>query len=107
MRTIFSVRLQRPAVVGAAGDQGRRAERIDVLGRETGDLAEHSTPQVPAKGHGGFGTEVHAGDGGAHLDERDKKHHSARAPDEVRVPAGNTLVDDLRVQAGQVQRSNR
>jgi hypothetical protein len=93
-------------VIGAAGDQGGRAEAAELEGAERVDLAVHLAAQVTADGHGGAGAEVDPADGGDHLHQADDQHGHAGGPDEVGVAAGDALVDDLRVQAREVQRGD-
>ena len=93
-------------VVRAAGDQRCGPELVDVLCGERGDIQEHPVAQVPADGHGRFRAEIDCGDGRAHLDEGNEEHHAAGAPNEIRVTAGNAFIDDLGVEAGQVERRN-
>ena len=66
----------------------------------------HLTAQVAANGHGRAGTKVDAADGRGHLDEADNDHGDAGRPNEAGVALGDALVNDLGVEAGQIQRGN-
>ena len=81
-------------------------KRVDVLGREAGDLAENVATEVAAHRHGCLRAEVHAGNGGAHLDKCHKEHDGPGTPDEIGVAPGNAFVNDLGVEAGQVEGRN-
>ena len=57
-------------VVGDAGDERRRPEVADLLGREVGHLVEQVGPDVAAEAHGRPGAEVDGADGEDDLDQR-------------------------------------
>src|SRR6185312_8840980 len=90
-------------IVGAARDQRGGPELVDLPGGEPGHGMEDATADVAPDGHGGVGPEVDGGDCGEDLDEGNGEHDPAGMPDEIRVAPGDALVDDARVQAGQVQ----
>src|SRR5690606_18451696 len=60
--------------------------------------------QVPADRHGGAGAEVESADRRRRLHERDQQHPAADPEDVVGVAAGDAVVDDVGVEAGEVQR---
>ena len=91
-------------VIGATGDQGGYAEGAHVLGAEAVDAAVDVTADVAPDGHGQSGGAPGGGDGGDDLDEGHTEHDAAGGPDVSDVPSGNTLVDDVGVESGQVQR---
>ena len=88
-------------VVGVPGDQGRRAEPVELAGRERQHPVEDGAPDVPAEAHGDLGAEVGGGDRADDLQQADREHGLAGTPDEAGVALGHALVDDRRVQARQ------
>ena len=62
--------------------------------------------QVAAERHRGPRPDVHRGAAAEDLHERDHQHHGAGAHDVAGVAAGHAAVDDVGVQAGQVQRGH-
>ena len=94
-------------VVRGPGDQGRRPELRDLLAGEPVDLAEDGGAQVPAEAHRGLGTGVDRRDRADDLDRGDEQHPPADPQDVVGVAGGDPLVDDVGVQARQVERRHR
>jgi hypothetical protein len=91
-------------VVGGPGDQAGRAELGDFLLGELPHPGEDGAPQVPAGAHGRLRAEVHGDHGAGDLQQRDPQHEPAEVEDDAGVPLGHALIDDVRVQRGQVQR---
>ena len=94
-------------VVGGAGQQRRRTEPGGLLGRQPGDVVEHRRPQIPAEAHAHAGAEVDRADRTQHLQRGDAEHHGTKLDDGVGVTPGYAVVDDLRVDGRQVERSQR
>ena len=78
----------------------------DLLRREVDDGAEDVAAQVAAHAHGDPGGEVGRAHGRGDLHEADAEHERAVADDEAGVALGHALVDDLAVEAGQVERGD-
>ncbi len=94
-------------VVGGPGDQRRRAEVPDLLGREVLHPAEDARAHVAAERHRRPGSKVDGGDRAGDLHQRDRQHHPADAHDVAGVALDHAIVDDVRVQRGQVQGRER
>jgi hypothetical protein len=90
-------------VVGGAGDQGRRPEVAHLPGGEVLHPAEQPRAQVPAERHRDPGAEVDRHHRRHHLQHADRQHPGAEADDVPGVTGRDAVVDDVRVQAGQVQ----
>ena len=95
-------------VVGVAGDQRRRAELADLAGGERADPVEDRAPRTSRpKRHRGPGAEVDGGDRCRRSARSgDRQHHAAGATDVAGVALGHAVVDDVGVEAGQVQRGH-
>ena len=93
-------------VVGVAGDQRRGAEPGHLAGGEPADLPEDRRAHVAAEAHRGPRAEVDRGDRADDLDQADQQHPAAGAQDVVGVAPGHALVDDVGVEAGQVERGH-
>src|SRR5690606_11681167 len=94
-------------IVGGAGDERRGTELLNLVLGIACDRGEDVAPQVTANAHGDFGTVVDGGDGTSRLDNRDGEHRTAQPPNGADVAGGNAVVDDVRVDGGQVQTGNR
>ena len=68
---------------------------------------EDRPAQVTPEGHRDPRAEVDGSDGRDDLDEADGEHPPTRAEDVAGVPAGHALVDDVGVEARQIERRDR
>ena len=96
--------LDLPDVVRAARQQGWRAESLGLALGEGGDVFEDRLAQVAAEAHARPRAEVDGADRAQHLQPGDREHHHAEPDDGGGVALGDALVDDRRVDRGQVQR---
>ena len=94
-------------VVGDAGDERRRAERVDLPRREAGDAVEQAGPDVAAEPHRRPRAVVDGADREGDLDQRDREHEQADPPDVGGVARGDAVVDDVGVQARQEEGGQR
>ena len=94
-------------VVGVAGDQARRAEVVELDLAERLDLAEDRRAHVAPEAHGDLGREVDGDERRDHQRERHAEHEAAGLDDVVDVARDHTVVDDVRVELGQVQVGDR
>src|SRR5206468_288587 len=83
--------------------QRRGAELAELPGGEALHSVEDGGPDVAPDGGGGAGAEVDGADVADELDERDAQHQCAEAQDVTRVTVDDTVVDDVRVERGQVE----
>ena len=90
-------------VVRGPRDQAGRAELGDFLLGELADPCEDRASQVTARAHGRLRPEVHRDHGAHDLQQRDPQHQGAQAEDDAGIALGHALVNDVRVQRGQVQ----
>src|SRR5699024_9906115 len=90
-------------VVGGAGDEGGCAVAAHLLGGEAVHAGVDRAADVPARAHRDPGAEPDRGDRGDDLDHRDTEHEAADTPDVGGVAGGHAVVDDVRVEAGQVE----
>ena len=93
-------------VVGGPGDQAGSPESGDFLLGEFPHPGEDGAAEVTAHPHGRFGREVHGDNRAGDLRQRDHQHHRAQSQDEPGIALRHALIDDVRVQGGQVQRRN-
>ena len=91
-------------VVGDAGDQRRCAELAHLAGREVGYLMEDAAAHIAAESHRCLGAEEHRCCRADDLHQRDQQHQPTDRPDVAGVARGDTLVDDVGVEARQVER---
>lgn len=68
---------------------------------------EQRVAHVAAEAHRHAGPEVDRGDREEGLDDGDAEHHAPLVPDVARVVLEDTLVDDVRVQVGEIQVQDR
>jgi hypothetical protein len=94
-------------VVGGAGDQRGRAEPGDLAGGVLADPVEDRRAHVAAERHRGARAEVDRADGADDLHHRHGQHPAARGHDVAGVAARDAEVDDVGVEAGQVERGDR
>ena len=74
---------------------------------ENSPTRENTAPaEVAPQARGGAGGQVGGADGGGDLHQGDREHRAAGAEDVGGVALGHALVDDLAVQAGQVERGH-
>ena len=94
-------------VVGGAGDEAGRAEPGDFLLGELGHPGEDGAPRTSRPSAiAAFAPKYTAAMVQAICSRVTMQHHGADAQDVVRVPLRHALVDDVRVQGGQVQRGD-
>ena len=96
-------------VVRVAGDQRRRAERVDLdLARSVSTLRKIALADVAPEAHRDPARRSRRAmiDGDAD-DERDDEHQRAGPEDVVGVALGDAVVDDVAVEVGQVQVADR
>ncbi|CAI7656743.1 unnamed protein product, partial [Penicillium discolor] len=94
-------------VVRVAGDEGSGAELRDLALGEAADLAEHVGADVTAGAHRGAGGEEGRDDRGHDLAERHGQHEQAGAPDVRGVALCDAVVDDVGIEARQVEGGGR
>ena len=90
-------------VVRVAGDQRSRPEVVDLHLGVAGDALEDRRAHVAPEGHGDPCAEVHGHDGADAQQQAHEEHEEAGPDDVVRVALGDAVVDDVGVEAGQVQ----
>ena len=90
-------------VVRRAGDQRGCAVRRDLAAREAADPLEHGGPQVAAARHRGLAAEPRRRHRAGRLEQGDREHDRAEPDDVAGVALGDAVVDDVGVEAGQVE----
>ena len=91
-------------VIGAAGQQSRRAEPGGLRFRERDDVFEHCAAQVASEAGTGPGAEVHHPDRAQHLQPGDPEHHHAEPDDGGGIALRDAFVDDGGIDRRKVQR---
>ena len=94
-------------VVGVAGDERSRPEPVHLSRGEALHAFEDRSADVAADAHRRLGGEVHRDDREEAEQQRDPEHDRTGAPDVVGIALGDTVVDDVRVEVGQVEVSHR
>jgi hypothetical protein len=84
-----------------------RAEAAQLVRGELADAVEEGRADVAAEAHPGARPEVDRRDRAHDLEQRDGEHPAAGFHDVPGVAAGDAVVDDVGVEAGQVQRRHR
>src|SRR5690606_31422024 len=90
-------------IVGDPGDERRRTELGDLPAGEAADVAEDGGAYVPAEAHGDAGCKVDGRDDARDVHQAHDEHPDTRPDDVAGVAHGNAAVDDVRVEARQVQ----
>ena len=93
-------------IVGDARDERWGAELTHLTRREVRHLMEDAAAHIAAESHRRLGAEVHGGRRAGDLQQRDEEHEAAGGPDVAGVTASNSLVDDVGIEARQVERGD-
>ena len=93
-------------VIGAAGNERRRAKAAHVLSGQGINVSKNLAAQIPADTHGGAAAAPDCANSGDDLGKRDGQHDAAGAPDEVHIALRHTFIDDLGIKRWKVQRGS-